>query len=163
MSSGDELTDLAWRKSISEIIPNLLFFGFGVVILVFLAAWIRWLAIVGFAVYGVILVIDLIRLTVVLGTGFQLLVSGRAELKGWGATLVQLVETQFSLYTLAYCTGSCSLHEKMYPSFGEPGLPVGLERSKVVADEHGELLLWFLQDAITETRKRFRKYFAVSA
>jgi len=51
----------------------------------------------------------------------------------------------------------------MYPSFGEPGLPVGLERSKVVADEHGELLLWFLQDAITETRKRFRKYLAVSA
>jgi hypothetical protein len=50
----------------------------------------------------------------------------------------------------------------MYPSSGEPGLPVGPERSKV-AEEHGELLLWFLQDGITETRKRFRKYLAVSA
>jgi hypothetical protein len=55
-----------------------------------------------------------------------------------------------------------SLHEKMYPSSGEPGLPVGEERSKV-AEEHGKLLLWFLQDGIAETRKRFRKYLAVSA
>lgn len=53
-----------------------------------------------------------------------------------------------------------SLHEKMYPSSGEPGLPVGPERSKV-AEEHGELLLWFLQDAVTETRKMFRKYLKV--
>ena len=53
------------------------------------------------------------------------------------------------------------LHEKMYPSSGEPGLPVGAERSKV-AEEHGKLLLWFLQDGIAETRKRFRKYLAVS-
>lgn len=53
-----------------------------------------------------------------------------------------------------------SLHEKMYPSSGEPGLPVGPDRSKV-ADEHGELLLWFLQDAVAETRKMFRKYLRV--
>jgi len=55
-----------------------------------------------------------------------------------------------------------SLHEKMDPSSGEPGLPVGEERSKV-AEEHGKLYLWFRQDGITETRKRFRKYLAVSA
>jgi len=54
-----------------------------------------------------------------------------------------------------------SLHEKMYPSSGEPGLPVGSERSKV-AEEHSKLLLWFCRDAIAETRKRFRKYLAVS-
>ena len=100
MNAGDDLTDLAWRQSISEIIPNLLFFGLGVVILVYLAAWLRWLAIVGFAVYGVIFAIDVIRLVMVLGTGLLLLISGRAELKGWGATLVQLVETTvFAMYT----------------------------------------------------------------
>lgn len=100
MSRGDELTDLAWRLSISEIIPNLLFFGFGVVVLVFLAPWLRWVAIVGFAVYGVIFAIDLIRLIVVLGAGVLLLVSGRAERKGWGAALVQLVQcTVFAMYT----------------------------------------------------------------
>ncbi len=55
-----------------------------------------------------------------------------------------------------------SLQEKMYPSSGEPGLPVGAERSKV-AEEHSKLLLWFLQDGIAETRERFRKYLAVSA
>ena len=33
-----------------------------------------------------------------------------------------------------------SLHEKMYPSSGEPGLPVGPERSKV-AEEHSKLIL----------------------
>lgn len=50
-----------------------------------------------------------------------------------------------------------SLHEKMYPSSGEPGLPVCEERSKV-AEEHSKLLGWFLQDGIAETRKRFRKH-----
>ncbi len=53
-----------------------------------------------------------------------------------------------------------SLHEKMYPSSGEPGLPVGPERSKV-AEEHSKLILWFLQDAVAETRKMFRKYLRV--
>jgi len=53
-----------------------------------------------------------------------------------------------------------SLHEKMYPSSGGPGLPGGSERSKV-ADEHGKLLLWFLQDAVAETRQMFRKYLRV--
>lgn len=53
-----------------------------------------------------------------------------------------------------------SLHEKMYPSSGEPGLPVGKERS-MVAEEHGKLLLWFLQDGVAETRKKFRKYLRV--
>ncbi len=53
------------------------------------------------------------------------------------------------------------LHEKMYPSSGEPGVPAGPERSKV-AEEHSKLLGWFLQDAVAETRKRFRKHLAVS-
>jgi hypothetical protein len=55
-----------------------------------------------------------------------------------------------------------SLQEKMYPSSGGSGLPVGPERSRV-AEEHSKLVLWFLQDGIAETRKRFRKYLAVSA
>ncbi len=55
-----------------------------------------------------------------------------------------------------------SLHEKMYPSSGGPGLPVGEERCRV-AEEHGKLHLWFQQDGIAETRKRFRKYLAVYA
>ena len=54
-----------------------------------------------------------------------------------------------------------SLQEKMYPSSGEPGLPVGEERSKV-AEEHSELLGWFLQDAQSNTRKHFGKYLRLS-
>lgn len=50
-----------------------------------------------------------------------------------------------------------ALHEQMYPSGGAPGLPVGPERSKIAA-EHGDLLLWFLQDAQAESHKRFGKY-----
>lgn len=55
-----------------------------------------------------------------------------------------------------------SLQEKMYPSSRGPGLPVGPERSKV-AEEHSNLLGWFLQDGIAETRKMFRNYLVVSA
>ena len=53
-----------------------------------------------------------------------------------------------------------SLHEEMYPSSGDPGLPVGPERSKV-AKEHSELLGWFLKHAVAETSNRFRKYLRV--
>ena len=47
-------------------------------------------------------------------------------------------------------------------SSGEGGLPVRAERSQV-AEEHGKLVLWFLEEGIAETRKRSRKYLAVSA
>jgi len=53
-----------------------------------------------------------------------------------------------------------SLHEKMYPSSGEAGLPVGPERSQV-AEQHGALLLWFLTEAVGDSRKRFRKCLTV--
>jgi len=50
-----------------------------------------------------------------------------------------------------------ALHERMYPSSGDPGLPVGEERSKA-ADEEGGLVLWFLKEAKQESRKQFGKY-----
>jgi len=46
------------------------------------------------------------------------------------------------------------LYERMYPSDGSPGLPVGEERSKV-AQEHGELLKWFYRQ-IGETKRLFK-------
>jgi len=52
-----------------------------------------------------------------------------------------------------------SLRELMYPSAGAggQGLPVGEERNKA-ADEEGHLVLWLLQDAKPESKKRFGKY-----
>lgn len=46
-----------------------------------------------------------------------------------------------------------ALHERMYPTDGSPGLPVGEERSQV-ADDHGALLMWLL-DQIRTTKKLF--------
>ncbi len=46
-----------------------------------------------------------------------------------------------------------ALHERMYPSDGSPGLPVGEERSQV-AKESAELLKWF-SGQIRATRKLF--------
>jgi hypothetical protein len=50
-----------------------------------------------------------------------------------------------------------SLHELMYPSGGEPGLPVGEERQKA-AEEEGQIVLWLLQEAKPESKRRFGKY-----
>jgi hypothetical protein len=47
-----------------------------------------------------------------------------------------------------------ALHERMYPSDGSPGLPVGDERSKV-AKEAGELLNWFYRQ-IKTTKEIFK-------
>jgi hypothetical protein len=45
-------------------------------------------------------------------------------------------------------------HERMYPSDGSPGLPVGEERSKV-AEENSELLKWHLEEL-----KKSKPFFA---
>ena len=50
-----------------------------------------------------------------------------------------------------------ALREQTYPASGEPGLPVGDARSKA-CEEEGELVLWLLQNAKAESRKRFGKY-----
>lgn len=50
-----------------------------------------------------------------------------------------------------------ALHEEMYPSSRDPGLPVGPERSKV-AEEHSKLLMQLLQVTRAETRTLFAKY-----
>jgi hypothetical protein len=47
-----------------------------------------------------------------------------------------------------------SLHEKIYPSDGSPGLPVGEERGKVVK-ETGDLIKWFLRQ-IKITKEMFK-------
>jgi len=47
------------------------------------------------------------------------------------------------------------LHEKLYPSDGSPGLPIGEERSKV-AQENGELLKWHI-DQLGESKEFFAK------
>jgi len=46
-----------------------------------------------------------------------------------------------------------ALHEKMYPSDGSPGLPVGEERSQVSA-ENSELLKWHF-DQLNKSKKFF--------
>ena len=45
-------------------------------------------------------------------------------------------------------------HERMYPSDGSPGLPVGEERSKVARENSGHLK-WFY-DQILEVKKAFK-------
>ena len=54
-----------------------------------------------------------------------------------------------------------ALREQTYPASGEPGLPVGDARSKA-CEEEGELVLWLLQDAKAESRKRFGKYLSLT-
>ncbi len=50
-----------------------------------------------------------------------------------------------------------ALREQTYSASGEPGLPVGEDRSKA-CEEESEQVLWLLQDAKAESRKRFGKY-----
>lgn len=52
------------------------------------------------------------------------------------------------------------LHEKLYPSDGSPGLPVGEERSKV-AKQQSEALKWFF-DELPNTKRLFKKYLRVT-
>ena len=52
-----------------------------------------------------------------------------------------------------------AFHEKMYPSDGSPGLPVGAERNKVV-DENSKLCKWLI-DQLSVSKKLFRKYMAI--
>jgi hypothetical protein len=51
------------------------------------------------------------------------------------------------------------LYEKMYPSNGGAGLPVGEERSKV-ADQNMELVKWF-GDQLSASKRLFRKHMAI--
>ena len=53
-----------------------------------------------------------------------------------------------------------TLHEKLYPSDGSPGLPVGEERSRV-AKEESDLLRWFVEQT-KETKELFKKQMKVS-
>lgn len=50
-----------------------------------------------------------------------------------------------------------ALRERIYPSSGEPGLPVGDARSKTV-EEEDELVFWFLKEAKAESKRLFGKY-----
>jgi len=52
-----------------------------------------------------------------------------------------------------------ALYEKMYPSDGSPGLPVGKERDKVV-HENSALCKW-LMDQLSIPKKLFRKYMGI--
>jgi hypothetical protein len=49
------------------------------------------------------------------------------------------------------------LREQMYPSSGEPGLPVGQARSEAPKEE-GEIVLWLLTGAKPESKRLFGKY-----
>ncbi|MCA1989154.1 MAG: hypothetical protein LDL07_08420 [Desulfarculus sp.] len=96
-------------KSMSDFLPNLIFWGIGIPIVIFLASIYWWLGVVGFAIYVIVLVIDVVRLIVVVGSGVIILFLGRrgleaqsikAQALSWGATLIQIVEgSVFSLYT----------------------------------------------------------------
>lgn len=55
-----------------------------------------------------------------------------------------------------------ALREQTYPASGEPGLPVGDARRKA-CEEESELVLWLLQDAKAESRKRFGKYLKLTS
>ncbi len=52
-----------------------------------------------------------------------------------------------------------SFHERMYPSDGSSGLPVGEERSKV-AHENGELLKWFIHQ-LPKSKELFGKHMRI--
>ena len=52
-----------------------------------------------------------------------------------------------------------TLHERIYPSDGSPGLPVGEERSKV-AHENGELLKWLIHQ-LPKSKDLFGKHMRI--
>jgi hypothetical protein len=51
------------------------------------------------------------------------------------------------------------LHEELYPSDGNSGLPVGKERSQI-AHEQSEMLKWF-SDQLVEIKPIFKKYLSI--
>ncbi len=98
------------RKSITDILPNLLFFGIGVPVIILLGSWFRWIGILGFAIYTLILFTDFFRLAIQVVTGIILLFgigstggpNAKAQAISWVATLIQILETAiFTIYTIA--------------------------------------------------------------
>lgn len=79
--------------------------------------------------------------------------ASEAEFLFKGKILNKLEELYQKGIRLAY------LHEKLYPSDGSPGLPVGDERTKV-AEEVANLLGWFVEQ-IKETKELFKQQMKV--
>ena len=94
------------QKSFRDILPNLLFFGIGVPIVMFFGRWHHWLGIIGFGFYAITLLFDLLRMVVMFVTGIILFFApaGRGpapktQAISWMATLIQLLETTvFAIY-----------------------------------------------------------------
>ena len=80
--------------------------------------------------------------------------SGEAEFL-YGEEITSHIDTLYRKdIKLAY------LNEQMYPSSGDPGLPVGDQRTQV-SQEHSQLVGWFI-DELPKTKVMFRKYLMVS-
>ncbi len=111
LANRDPRADFVFARSVAEILPNLIYFGIGVGFIVLLGNWLRWLGILGFAVYALILLIDVVRFAflVITGTILSVTKSGptifrpptKLPAKAWGALLIQLVESSvFACYTV---------------------------------------------------------------
>lgn len=122
MNNLKSAADVALAKNAAEILPNLVFYGLGVGVVVLLGSWARWLGLLGFGFYALILLFSIVRAAIVVGSGLILLLMPRSpkssnqgtEVKAWGATLIICAEVAvFAVY-------SGFLYTHFFPS---PGVP----------------------------------------
>ncbi|MDO8717272.1 MAG: hypothetical protein Q7J73_10795 [Dehalococcoidales bacterium] len=101
-----QFSKFALHKSLGDILPNLIFFGIGVPIVMLLGRWHHWLGIIGFGVYAITLLFDSLRMVVLFVTSIILFFSPaeaghvpKAQAISWITTLIQLFETAiFAIY-----------------------------------------------------------------
>jgi hypothetical protein len=86
--------DVALKKTMSELLPNVISYGLGVVALLFVGRWLNFVGLLGLVFYAVIFALDALRLVFTVGSGVVLLFSRtmRPGIKSWAATALQTVE-----------------------------------------------------------------------
>ena len=99
----DDIDDIALKKSMSEFLPNVIYYGLGVAALVFVGRWLNFVGLLGLLFYAVVLALEAFRLVFTTGAGIVLLFSParRPGIKSWAANALQIVETAIhGVYTV---------------------------------------------------------------
>ena len=93
------------NKVKGEILPNLAFFGIGLLLIIFFGAKFRIIGLIGFWLYAIIFIVDVVGITISLGSGIIILFAPKtskySEQKTlWFATLIKFIEFfVFAFYT----------------------------------------------------------------
>lgn len=99
MARRDEDADIVLGKAKADFLPNIRFFGLGLVVVLVLGRWVRFVAWVGTAAFLLLLLWSVIRTVMAFGLGTLLLFSGTSatergtEARFWAAKALVLGET----------------------------------------------------------------------